>query len=201
MAAKTTKQATARKNLRDSYTVPGVDVTEGQELAAQLQSCLHHLNDLHLTLKHAHWNVVGPKFIGVHKMLDPQVDAVREMTDTVAERMATMGVPPVGTPGALVRDRDWEDYPIGLAQASEHLGALDMVYSRVIENHRRVLDLAGDVDPITEDMLIGQTGEMEQYQWFIRAHLQDDDGTISSGGATTEKEAAQQAMEGDRKID
>ena len=201
MAAKQTKQATARKNLKDSYTVPGVDVQEGQKLAQQLQSCLHNLNDLHLTLKHAHWNVVGPKFIGVHKMLDPQVDAVREMTDTVAERMATMGVPPVGTPGALVKDRDWEDYSIGLAQASEHLGALDRVYSRVIENHRRVLDMAGDVDPITEDMLIGQTGEMEQYQWFVRAHLQDDEGTISSGQATSEKEAAEQAMEGDRKID
>ena len=201
MAAKQTKQATTRKNVKDSYTVPGIDVAEGQKLAKQLQSCLHNLNDLHLTLKHAHWNVVGPKFIGVHKMLDPQVDAVREMTDTVAERMATMGVPPVGTPGALVKDRDWEDYSIGLAQASEHLGALDMVYSRVIENHRRVLDMAGDVDPITEDILIGQTGEMEQYQWFVRAHPQDDDGTISSGRATTEKEAAEQAMEGDRKID
>ena len=201
MAAKQTKQATARKNLNDSYTVPGVDVEAGQKLAQQLQSCLHNLNDLHLTLKHAHWNVVGPKFIGVHKMLDPQVDAVREMTDTVAERMATMGVPPVGTPGALVKDRDWEDYSIGLAQASEHLGALDRVYSRVIENHRRVLDMAGDVDPITEDMLIGQTGEMEQYQWFVRAHLQDDEGTLSTSEATSEKEAAEQAMEGDRAID
>ncbi len=195
------KQNTRKKNLKDSYTVPGIDVEDGQKLAQQLQSCLHNLNDLHLTLKHAHWNVVGPKFIGVHKMLDPQVDAVREMTDTVAERMATMGVPPVGTPGALVRDRDWEDYSIGLAQASEHLGALDRVYSRVIENHRRVLDMAGDIDPITEDMLIGQTGEMEQYQWFVRAHLQDDEGQLSTSSATSEKEAAAQAMEGDRAID
>ncbi|MDO5737187.1 MAG: DNA starvation/stationary phase protection protein [Propionibacteriaceae bacterium] len=201
MATKQNKQGARRTSMTDSYTVPGVKLEEGQKLAKELQSCLHNLNDLHLTLKHAHWNVVGPKFIGVHKMLDPQVDAVREMTDTVAERMATMGVPPVGTPGALVKDRDWEDYSIGLAQASEHLGALDMVYTRVIENHRRVLDMAGDVDPITEDMLIGQTGEMEQYQWFVRAHLQDDEGNLSTRKATTEKEAAAQALEGDRTID
>lgn len=200
MAAQQNKKTT-RSNLTDGYTVPGVDVEKGQELAQELQSCLHNLNDLHLTLKHAHWNVVGPKFIGVHKMLDPQVEGVREMTDTVAERMATMGVPPVGTPGALVRDRDWDDYAIGLAQASEHLGALDRVYSRVVENHRRVIEMAGDIDPITEDMLIGQTGEMEQYQWFVRAHLQDDEGVISSAGAGSEKEAAEQAMVGDRAID
>ena len=196
MAAKQSK-----KNLTDSYTVPGVDVEKGQALAKELQTCLHHLNELHLTLKHAHWNVIGPKFIGIHTMLDPQVDGVREMTDTVAERMATMGVAPVGTPGALVKDRDWDDYSIGLAQAAEHLGALDLVYSRVIENHRRVLEIAGDIDPICEDILTGQTGEMEQYQWFIRAHLQDDDGQLSTSSATTEKEAAAQALEGDRKID
>ncbi len=201
MATKQTKPATRRKTGTDSYTVPGVKLDEGHDLAKELQSCLNHLNDLHLTLKHAHWNVVGPKFIGVHKMLDPQVDAVREMTDTVAERMATMGVPPVGTPGALVKQRDWEDYPIGLAQASEHLGALDIFYSRVIENHRRVIEAAGDVDPVTEDMLIGQTGAMEQYQWFVRAHLQDDDGNLSTSNATSETQAAAQAMEGDRKID
>lgn len=197
MAAK----KTTRSNLMGSYTVPGIDIEQGQKLARELQSCLHNLNDLHLTLKHAHWNVVGPKFIGVHEMFDPQVDGVREMTDTVAERMATMGVPPVGTPGALVADRNWDDYPIGLAQASEHLGALDIAYSRVIENHRRVLDIAGDIDPITEDMLIGQTGEMEQYQWFVRAHLQDDEGHLSTDSSSTEKEAASQALEGDRKID
>ena len=201
MAAQKTKQTPKRTNITDSYTVPGVDFEKGQKLAKQLQSCLHNLNDLHLTLKHAHWNVVGPKFIGVHKMLDPQVDAVREMTDTIAERMATMGVPPVGTPGALVEDRDWNDYPIGLAQASEHLGALDVFYSRVIENHRAVIEVAGDIDPVTEDILIGQTGQMEQYQWFIRAHLQDDEGTLSTSTATTEQEAADQAMEGDRQID
>jgi DNA-binding ferritin-like protein len=31
-------------------------------------------------------------------MLDPQVDAVREMTDETAERIATLGVSPSGTP-------------------------------------------------------------------------------------------------------
>lgn len=201
MAAKQTKTAARSKGRTGSYTVPGLTLASGHKLAKQLQGCLHQLNDLHLTLKHAHWNVIGPKFIGVHEMLDPQVESVREMTDVIAERMATMGVPPVGTPGALVKDRDWDDYAIGLAQASEHLGALNMVYSRVIENHRKAIESAGDVDPITEDILISQTGEMELFQWFIRAHLQDDEGTLSSGAATTQKEAADQALEGDRTID
>lgn len=198
---KTTKKSTDHRGQVGNFTVPGVPLADGHKLAQQLQGCLDQLNDLHLTLKHAHWNVVGPKFIGVHEMLDPQVDAVRAMVDVLAERMATMGVAPIGTPGYIVEHRDWDDYPIGLGQAAEHLGALDIVYDRVIKNHRTVIDAAGDVDPITEDILIGQTGEMELFQWFIRAHLKDDDGALATKGATSEKQAAAQALKADVTVD
>src|SRR5882724_11391787 len=92
------------------FTVPGMKSDDAAVVATALQRRLNALNDLALTLKHVHWNVVGPHFIAVHKMLDPQVEAVREMVDEVAERIATLGVPPVGTPGALVAARDWDDY-------------------------------------------------------------------------------------------
>ena len=69
-------------------TVPGLDVSEGHQVAHTLQLRLHALNDLQLTLKHVHWNVAGPTFIAVHEMLDPQVIAVRSMTDAIAERIA-----------------------------------------------------------------------------------------------------------------
>ena len=58
------------------YTVPSLSPSEGAKVAEVLQDRLHALNDLALTLKHVHWNVVGPHFIAVHEMLDPQVDAV-----------------------------------------------------------------------------------------------------------------------------
>lgn len=91
------------------YTVPSLSPSEGAKVAEVLQDRLHALNDLALTLKHVHWNVVGPHFIAVHEMLDPQVVAVRAMVDQIAERIATLGVPPVGTPGALVKARTWEE--------------------------------------------------------------------------------------------
>jgi DNA-binding ferritin-like protein len=84
-----------------NYTVPGMKTDQADEVVALLQDRLHALNDLALTLKHVHWNVVGPNFIAVHTMLDPQVDGVRAMVDAAAERIATLGGSPVGTPGAL----------------------------------------------------------------------------------------------------
>ena len=68
------------------YTAPGLTLETGKELSDVLQARLHDLNDLHLILKHAHWNVTGPGFIAVHEMIDPQVDTVREFVDAIAER-------------------------------------------------------------------------------------------------------------------
>src|SRR6201996_5964281 len=176
-----------------AYTVPGMKPDDAEKVNALLQDRLNSLTDLSLTLKHIHWNVVGPNFIAVHQMLDPQVDSVRLMADAVAGRIATLGGSPVGTPGALVKQRGWEDYSIGRDTAIAHLGALDLVYAGIIEAHRAAIEETEELDPVTQDLLIGQAGQLEQYQWFVRAHLESSVGTLSHEGKTTEKSAASAA--------
>jgi starvation-inducible DNA-binding protein len=176
-----------------SYTVPGMSTKDGGTVADVLQDRLHAYNDLHLTLKHVHWNVVGPNFIAVHEMIDPQVDAVRGFADAVAERIATLGGSPKGTPGSIVADRSWQDYSVGRATAIAHLGALDVVYTGVISSNRDAIEQVGDLDPITEDLLIGHSGELEQFHWFVRAHLENSRGQLSTDGAASEQEAAAEA--------
>lgn len=183
----------SKKTSIGKFTVPGISLKSGHEVAAVLQTRLHALNDLHLTLKHAHWNVVGRDFIGVHEMLDPQIDLVREMVDQTAERMATLGVAPNGLAGALVRERDWDDYSIGRASTTEHLAALDLVYDGIVSSHREAIAITGELDPITEDMLITQTAALELFQWFMRAHLESNTGTLVHADAATETSAAQKA--------
>ncbi len=179
-----------------AYTVPGMDPSEGLNVAKILQDRLHALNDLHLTLKHVHWNVVGPHFIAVHEMLDPMVADVRAMADDVAERIATLGCSPVGTPGRLVAERSWDDYSLGRADAIAHLGALDMVFSGVCADHRAAVTGTEEIDPMTQDMLIGQLRELEKAQWFIRAHLERPGGTLATAGAKSQTEAAEKALHG-----
>jgi starvation-inducible DNA-binding protein len=176
-----------------AYTVPGMSDRDAKSVVAILQDRLNALNDLALTLKHIHWNVVGPHFIAVHTMLDPQVDAVRLMVDETAERIATLGASPAGTPGALVAQRSWDDYGLGRADALEHMGALDVVYAGVIEAHRQAIEDTESPDPVTQDMLIGQSSQLEQFHWFVRAHLEDAGGRLTTGGARTEKSAARRA--------
>ncbi|MGM0629793.1 MAG: DNA starvation/stationary phase protection protein Dps [Pseudomonadota bacterium] len=162
------------------FTAPGMNSESADKVIAILDDRLVALLDLQLTLKHVHWNVVGPNFIGVHEMLDPQVDAVREMTDTIAERIATLGGVPVGTPKAIAERRRWEDYSLGKGLVAEHLVALDKVYNGVNGDHREAMETLAELDPVSEDMLTGQLAELEQFQWFVRAHIESSSGELRS---------------------
>ena len=178
-----------------SYTVPGMKAGAAEKVVTLLQDRLNSLNDLALTLKHVHWNVVVPNFIAVHTMLDPQVDAVRLMVDEIAERIATLGGSPCGTPGALVNARSWDDYSLGRDDALAHMGALDIVYAGVIEAHRKAIAATEEPDPVSQDMLIGQAAKLEQFHWFVRAHLESPTGSLATSGATTEEQAAARARQ------
>src|SRR5689334_2470963 len=177
------------------YTTPGLSTEQAERVIGLLQSRLHAMNDLHLTLKHVHWNVVGPHFIAVHEMIDPQVDAVRGFADDVAERIATLGGAPQGTPGAIVKERDWDDYAIGRAGTQEHLGALDLVYRGVVGTNRQVIQELDDLDLVTQDMVIGQTEQLELFHWFVRAHLEDQNGRLATDDADDEVGAAAAARD------
>jgi len=175
------------------FTIPGLTDKQGAQLAELLQKQLSTYNDLHLTLKHIHWNVVGPNFIGVHEMIDPQVEAVRAYADEVAERIAALGASPQGTPGAIIKDRAWDDYSVGRDTVEAHLAALDLVYTGVIEDIRKAIEVTEELDPVTQDMLIDQAANLEKFQWFVRAHLENAGGKLAHEGKSTERSAAKTA--------
>ena len=162
----------------NAYTVPGLSEEAGGKAVEILQGRLDEYNDLQLTLKHVHWNVVGPNFISVHEMIDPQVDLVRLYADAVAERIAALGGSPRGTVGGIAADRALPEYPLGRNTALEHLKALDGIYDVVITDNREAISVLEELDVVTQDMVIGQTAELEKFQWFVRAHLENAGGQI-----------------------
>ena len=161
------------------YTVPGINENDAKQLIDGLQERLTDYNDLHLILKHVHWNVVGPNFIAVHEMLDPQVELVRGYADEVAERISTLGGEPIGTPAGHVDNRTPLDYEMNRGTTQDHLTALNRGYPTVLERVRESMDQAGGTDSVTEDIYIAQAAELEKFQWFMRAHLDDGSGNIT----------------------
>ena len=149
------------------HTIQGLPDDHAIEAISILQDRLAAYNDLSLTLKHVHWNVIGPNFIAVHEMIDPQVDLVRGYADEAAERIATLGGAPLGTVAAIPAPIA---YPMARAGAAEHLEALDEVYRQVVAANRKAIDELGELDPVSQDLVIGATAELEKFQWFMRSH-------------------------------
>ena len=161
-----------------NYTVPGIEKNDAKQLIDGLQERLTDYNDLHLILKHVHWNVQGPNFIAVHEMLDPEIERVRGFADEVAERISTLGGEPIGTPEGHATDRTPLQYERNAGNVQDHLKDLNKLYSQVITGVRESLKQAGEVDPITEDIYIAHASDLEKFQWFIRAHIVDAEGNI-----------------------
>ena len=177
-------------------TVSGIDTSHAEKMNELLAQRLTSMIDLELTLKHVHWNVVGPNFIAVHEMLDKFVDEVRDIVDDLAERIRTLGGVPTGLPGAIVERRTWNDYSLDQASTQDHLRQLDVVYDGIVLDHRRAIAHGANYDPVSEGILTDQTAVLEMQQWFIRSFLRgtqpDEDARRfgSADRAPTSDEAA-----------
>jgi starvation-inducible DNA-binding protein len=175
----------------------GLDPEDAKLAAETMQEQLTALLDLSMTLKHVHWNVVGPGFLAVHEMLDDHVEKVRKMADVLAERVATLGHVPNGLIGYLSDQRRRRDYGLGRATVEAHLGALDLLYSDVIQTHREAAVITEEPDPVTNDIFIGQSAELEQLQWFVRAHIENTSGLVLSARESGDVASAAVAVAGD----
>lgn len=177
--------------MNHQYAPSGMSTGDAEKVSVVLQERLASLIDLSLTLKHVHWNVIGSSFIAIHELMDTQTKEVRDMVDQVAERISTLG----GVAGGLatqvvdMRSADAE-YALGRAPVMAHLGALDKVYEQIGSGHREAIERVSSIDPVTEDMLISQTSQLEMNHWFIRAHLSDTDGRLATQGTVTQLDAA-----------
>lgn len=177
--------------MQHRYAPAGLDTGDAEKLGTILQERLSSLIDLSLILKHVHWNVIGPGFIAVHKMMDDQTTATQAMIDAMAERISTLGGVAGGLAGQVVAMRAADDeYALGRAPVMAHLGALDKVYERVGAGHREAIDQVSSIDPISEDLLISQTATLELNHWFIRAHISDTDGRLATQGTVSQLDAA-----------
>lgn len=177
--------------MEHQFAPPGMNVEDAEKVTELLQTQLANLIDLSLTLKHIHWNVNGMGFMAIHELMDQQNGQVRDLVDEVAERITTLGGIAAGLTDQVSDYRTADaDYALGRAPVMAHLGALDKVYERVIGGHRDATDGVSKLDPVSEDLLIGQTAKLDLYHWFVRAHLEDTAGHLLTGDSKDELDAA-----------
>lgn len=144
---------------------------EGEQRIAgsALQAVLVDLVDLALVAKQAHWNLVGPSFRSVHLQLDEVVATARELSDTVAERAAAVGVPPDGRAVTVAADSVIAEHPVGTIADTAVIAWFVDQLGAVITRLRAQIEETEKADPVTQDLLIEIAGELEKHRWMFQA--------------------------------
>jgi starvation-inducible DNA-binding protein len=134
-----------------------------------LQGALVDLVDLSLAAKQIHWNVIGARFRSIHLQLDDVVSTARSYSDTVAERAAAVGVSPDGRSSTISAGSGIGRLPAGWQKDDDAVHAMVEALAAVIRTSRERMDAVGKVDPVTEDIFIQLTGDLEKHHWMFQA--------------------------------
>ncbi|MFD7609764.1 Dps family protein [Streptomyces sp. NPDC059828] len=134
-----------------------------------LQGALVDLVDLALVAKQVHWNVVGPRFRSVHLQLDEVVATARQHSDTVAERASAIGVSPDGRAGTVASSSAISKVPEGYIQDADVVSIMVKALGAVITRMRERIEVTDEPDPVSQDILIQLTADLEKHAWMFQA--------------------------------
>jgi starvation-inducible DNA-binding protein len=134
-----------------------------------LQETLVDLLGLSLIGKQAHWNIVGPRFRSIHLQLDEVVATARTHSDTVAARAAALGVPPDGRPETIAATFALPGTKDGWLRDTEVVELLVSGLGTAITRLRERIDATEKADPVTQDLLITITADLEKQRWMFQA--------------------------------
>jgi starvation-inducible DNA-binding protein len=137
-----------------------------------LQSTLVELVDLSLLGKQAHWNVVGSHFRSIHLQLDEIVDIARLSSDRVAERLATIGASPDGRAETVATGSELAPFPEGFVAGTDTVKLVTAAMETIADRMRERIGRIGEDDPVSQDILIGISDEVEKAAWMLRAQLE-----------------------------
>jgi starvation-inducible DNA-binding protein len=139
------------------------------ELAANLRRVLVDLIELHLQGKQAHWNVIGKNFRDLHLQLDELVDAAREASDTIAERMRALDAVPDGRSDTVAATTTLPQFPADEVSTAD---VVDLITARTyaaVDTLRDVHDAVDAEDPSTADLLHQIIDSLEKLAWMIKS--------------------------------
>ncbi|MFE3327232.1 Dps family protein [Streptomyces sp. NPDC059176] len=143
---------------------------EGRKITGEaLQGALVDLVDLALVAKQVHWNVVGPRFRSVHLQLDEVVATARQHSDTVAERASAIGVSPDGRAATVASSSAVGKVQDGWIQDADVVSAMVKALGAVIGKMRERIAVTAEPDPVSQDILIALTADLEKHAWMFQA--------------------------------
>jgi starvation-inducible DNA-binding protein len=163
----------ASATVRTFQSSVGVPENNRQAIIALLNQRLADSVDLKSQVKWAHWNVKGMHFIQVHELFDSVASHLDDQTDSLAERITTIGGVANGTVRESAAKSGLKEADLTAIDAASMLKFLVHNVAHHANALRTAVQEADDLgDPITTDLFTTLTRELDKDLWFLEAHLQ-----------------------------
>ena len=140
-----------------------------KELSDNLQSVLVDLIELAGQGKQAHWNIIGRNFRDLHRQLDEIIDAARNASDDVAERMRALHAVPDGRSDTVAATTTLPEFPAGEIDTKEAVDLVTVRLEAAVGTMREVHDAVDEEDPTSADLLHAIITILEQHAWMVSA--------------------------------
>lgn len=130
-----------------------------------LESVQANLAILHMKTWGFHWNIEGPEFPAIHKLLGDQYESLADRLDSVSERIRQLGSQ------APMRFEDFCER--SLLDESEPASDCRKIARILLADHEFIIEsilkeLSG-VDPVTNNFLVGLVESHQKDAWMLRA--------------------------------
>ena len=166
-AKRTARGGTGEKSTRRQNAEKGF--VASKQLGENLQAVLVDLLELAMQGKQAHWNVIGRNFRDTHRQLDEIIEAAREFSDTVAERMRALHAVPDGRSDTVADTTTLPEYPQGEIDTTETVDLITVRLEATVGTMRDVHDEVDEEDPTSADILHAVIEKLEQFAWMVSA--------------------------------
>ncbi len=152
-----------------SFKKLGFSYLETAEIVVSLNKLLANYTVHYHKLRTFHWNVDGRDFFELHEQFEIEHNAVKEQTDTIAERIRVFGLKPRYTLQqhlniANLKEQEKDLAPIEMVQ--ETLNDFRIIHDSLLD----VLDASlQSGDTVTEEIITQFMRRLEKRHWMFTA--------------------------------
>ena len=151
----------------------GISDQNRQAVANELSKLLADEFILYTKTRNAHWNVEGVDFHTTHLFFESQYEKLEEITDSVAERIRSIGHYAPATLKSFLSLTH-------LSELNERMNDSNGFFQELLNDHESIIIVIRKnitpfadtyLDAGTSDYITGLMEEHEKMAWMLRAHL------------------------------
>lgn len=149
----------------------GINKDKATEVSDQLNTLLATYEVFYQNLRSAHWNVKGENFFQLHIKFEELYTDAQMKIDEVAERILTLGVGPLDSYTAFLRESKVKEFS-GVSDGRTCVGSIRDNFTLIIGLERSILEsaeAAGDTG--TADLMTQYISAQEKVVWMLTAFL------------------------------